>query len=62
MATDRVTGTLTEENRQQILDLIERAKAQMPYLLDLSSEEQRTLLRLGDREPRRRRRFSSERW
>jgi hypothetical protein len=49
VTTDRVTGTLTEENRQQILDLIEQAKAQMPYLLDLSTEEQRTLLRLRDK-------------
>lgn len=49
MATNLVSGSLPADTKQQIFDLIDQAKGLMPYLVALSADQRRDLLRLGDR-------------
>ena len=49
MSHNRVSGTLPQDAKDQIHALLDQAKALMPFLVDLSPEDRRSLLRLGDR-------------
>ena len=49
MSQDRVSGNLSADDRAAILQSIEAAQARLPFLTDLDPEENRTLLRIGDK-------------
>lgn len=49
MNTDLVKGTLSAEQQQTILELIDQIQAQLPFLIDLNAEERRALPKLGNK-------------
>lgn len=63
MTQNRVSGSLPDDVKEQILSHLDQARALMPFLIDLSPEERRSLLRLGDRSETfvRRAQFMAER-
>lgn len=49
MSQDRVSGSLSADDRAAILEAIGAARARMPFLIDLTPDENRSLLRIGDK-------------
>ncbi len=47
MNENRVSGTMTPEDQQAVLAAIETIKQKLPFLIDLSPEERRSLPRMG---------------
>lgn len=45
---NKIEATLTEADRDQILDLIRQIRALMPFLIDLTPEERKTLFKMGE--------------
>lgn len=48
MPSDRVSATLSEADRRAILDAIHAIREKLPFLVDLSPEERRSIPRMGD--------------
>ena len=49
MPDNRVSATLGEADRQAVLAAIDTIRTKLPFLIDLSPEERRTLLKMGDK-------------
>ena len=49
MTSDLVTGALTAEDQQAVLQAIAELKAKLPFLIDLTPEDRRALPKLGDK-------------
>jgi hypothetical protein len=49
MQDNRVSAVLSEADRQAVLSAIETIRQKLPFLIDLSPEERRTLPKMGDR-------------
>ena len=46
---DNISATLTAETRDEILTKINTIKQQLPFLIDLTTEERRSLTKMGDK-------------
>ena len=49
MADNRVDATLTSQDAQEITDAIKTIRTRLPFLMDLSPDERRSMPALGDR-------------
>lgn len=49
MNTDLVQGELSADQQQNLLGLIQQFHQQLPFLIDLTAEDRRTLPKLGDK-------------
>jgi hypothetical protein len=49
MKDNRVSAVLSEADRQAVMSAIETIRQKLPFLIDLSPEERRTLPKMGDR-------------
>jgi hypothetical protein len=49
MTDNRISASLSQADRQAVLDAINTIRAKLPFLIDLSPEERRTLPRMGDK-------------
>jgi hypothetical protein len=49
MADNRISATLSQADQQAVLSAINTIREKLPFLIDLSPEERRTLPRMGDR-------------
>ncbi len=49
MFKHRVSGVMTEADRQAIMDAISTIKNRMPYLIALTTEERRKIFKMGDK-------------
>lgn len=49
MPENRVSVSLSQADRQTVLDAINTIRQKLPFLIDLTPEERRTLLRMGDK-------------
>ncbi|HWS86641.1 MAG TPA: hypothetical protein VN282_06740 [Pyrinomonadaceae bacterium] len=49
MADNHISATLSQADRQDILAAVNTIREKLPFLIDLTSEERRTLLRMGDK-------------
>jgi hypothetical protein len=49
MPDNRISATLSQADRQAVLDAINTIRAKLPFLIDLSPEERRSLPRMGDK-------------
>ncbi|MET0621661.1 MAG: hypothetical protein ABW250_01640 [Pyrinomonadaceae bacterium] len=49
MPDNRVSATLSQTDRQAVLDAINIIRTKLPFLIDLTPEERRTLLKMGDK-------------
>jgi len=49
MLENRVSATLTPEDRQAVMDAIATIREKLSFLIDLSPEERRTLHKMGDK-------------
>lgn len=49
MADNQISASLTPEDKQEILGAIATIKEKLPFLTGLSTEESKSLLRLGDK-------------
>ncbi|MBC6422653.1 MAG: hypothetical protein GDA38_14830 [Hormoscilla sp. SP12CHS1] len=49
MTKNRISASLTPEDKQAVLAAIDAIKEKLPFLLGLSPEESKSLLRLGDK-------------
>lgn len=49
MSTNRISATLSPEGHQAVIDAIATIRKEMPFLVDLSLEERKTLTKMGDR-------------
>lgn len=47
--SNRINATLSNEDKTQVLQLIQEIKTKLPFLLDLSAEELRSLPKMGDK-------------
>ncbi len=47
--SNRIDATLTEEDKNQVLQLIQQIKTKLPFLQDLSPDELRALPKMGDK-------------
>mgnify|MGYP006296304305 CR=1 FL=1 len=48
MVTNRVSGQLSPENKQAVLEAIDETLAKLPFTIDLTVEERKKLPRMGD--------------
>ena len=46
---NRIEATLTAEDRDKVLSLIEQIRVLMPFLIDLTLEEKQSLAKMGDK-------------
>ncbi|BAZ53107.1 hypothetical protein NIES4103_57780 [Nostoc sp. NIES-4103] len=49
MAEKQISASLTPANRQAVMDAIATIKDKLPFLVDLTTEERRTLPKMGDK-------------
>lgn len=49
MPDNRVSASLSQADRQAVLDAIDTIRQKLPFLIDLSHDERRTLPRMGDK-------------
>ena len=49
MAENQISASLTPANRQAVMDAIATIKDKLPFLVDLTTEERRTLPKMGDK-------------
>jgi hypothetical protein len=49
MSSNIVSGSLSDKDKKEIMDAIKTIKDKLPFLIDLSNEERRNLLKLGDK-------------
>ncbi len=49
MTDNRVSATLSAADRQAVLDAIKTIKTKLPFLVDITPEERRSLPRMGDK-------------
>lgn len=49
MPDNRISAPLSQTDRQVMLDAINTIRTKLPFLIDLSPEERRTLPRMGDK-------------
>lgn len=48
MPDNRVSASLSQADRQAVLDALETIRQKLPFLIDLTPEERRTLPKMGD--------------
>lgn len=46
---NRITAELTKTDRDQVLDFINQSRALLPFLIDLTIEERKSLPKMGDK-------------
>lgn len=49
MADNRVSASLSQADRQAVMDAINTIRQKLPFLIDLTPDERRSLLRMGDK-------------
>lgn len=49
MPDNRISATLSQADQQAVLAAVNTIRTKLPFLVDLTSEERRTLLRMGDK-------------
>lgn len=49
MPDNRINAAITQTDRQAVLDALQTIRTKLPFLIDLTPEERRTLLRMGDK-------------
>lgn len=49
MPDNRISATLSQADRQAVLDAINTIRTKLPFLIDLSPEERQALPKMGDR-------------
>jgi hypothetical protein len=49
MTDNRISATLSQADQQAVLSAINTIREKLPFLIDLTPEDRRTLLRMGDR-------------
>ena len=49
MPDNRISASISQADRQAVLDAINTIRQKLPFLIDLTPEERRTLLRMGDK-------------
>lgn len=49
MPDNRISASLSQADRQAVIDAINTIRAKLPFLVDLSPEERRSLPRMGDK-------------
>jgi len=49
MPDNRISATLSQADRQAVLDAINTIRTKLPFLIDLSPEERQTLPKMGDK-------------
>jgi hypothetical protein len=49
MPDNRISSTLSQADRQAVLAAVNTIREKLPFLIDLSPEERRSLLRMGDK-------------
>ncbi|HVF42395.1 MAG TPA: hypothetical protein VM936_05275 [Pyrinomonadaceae bacterium] len=49
MPDNRISATLSQSDRQAVLDAINTIRAKLPFLIDLSPEERQALPKMGDK-------------
>jgi hypothetical protein len=49
MPDNRISASLSQADRQAVLDAINTIRTKLPFLIDLSPEERRTLPKMGDK-------------
>jgi hypothetical protein len=49
MPDNRISASLSQADRQAVLDALNTIRTKLPFLIDLSPEERRTLPRMGDK-------------
>jgi hypothetical protein len=49
MPDNRISATLSQADQQAVLSAINTIREKLPFLIDLTPEERRTLPRMGDR-------------
>jgi hypothetical protein len=49
MPDNRISASLSQTDRQAVLDAVNTIRTKLPFLIDLSPEERRTLPRMGDK-------------
>jgi hypothetical protein len=49
MPDNRISASLSQADRQAVLDAVNTIRTKLPFLIDLSPEERRSLLRMGDK-------------
>jgi hypothetical protein len=49
MADNRIDATLSQADRQDVLDAINTIRTKLPFLIDLTTEERRFLPKMGDK-------------
>jgi len=49
MPDTHVSATLSQADHQAVLDAVNTIRQKLPFLVDLTSDERRTLLRMGDK-------------
>lgn len=49
MTDNRVSAVLSEADRQAVLAAIETIRTKLPFLVDLTPEQRRSLPKMGDR-------------
>lgn len=49
MPDNRVSASLSQADRQAVLDALDTVRQKLPFLVDLSPDERRSLLRMGDK-------------
>lgn len=49
MPDNRVSASLSQADRQAVLDALDTVRQELPFLVDLSPDERRSLLRMGDK-------------
>jgi hypothetical protein len=49
MPDNRISAALSQADQQAILDAVQTIRQKLPFLIDLTAEERRTLLRMGDK-------------
>jgi|SRR3712207_2548959 len=48
MSDNRISATLSQADRQAVLDAVNTIRAKLPFLVDLSPEERKALPKMGD--------------
>ncbi|MGB7921606.1 MAG: hypothetical protein WCF57_00040 [Pyrinomonadaceae bacterium] len=49
MADNKISASLSQTDRQAVLDAINTIRAKLPFLIDLTTEERRFLPKMGDK-------------
>lgn len=49
MSDNRISASLSQADRQAVLDAIDTIRQKLPFLIDLSPDDRRSLLRMGDK-------------